>query len=69
MMRFGSWKRAACALAGAVALAGPVVGLAATSAPAGALPPALTSSTNSVSFPATTLGDFTGGIPFTLTNN
>jgi hypothetical protein len=69
MMRFGSWKRAACALAGAVALAGPVVGLAVMAAPAGALPPPLTSSTYSISFPATTLGDFTGGIPFTLTNN
>ncbi|HEX4176747.1 MAG TPA: hypothetical protein VHY81_12585 [Acidimicrobiales bacterium] len=68
MMRFGSWKRAACALAGAVALAGPVVGLAAVSAPAGALPPPLTSSTNTISFQATTLGDFSLGSTFTLTN-
>ena len=69
MMHIGSWKRAACALAGVVALGGPVAGLAATSAPAGALPPAMATSTSSVSFQPTTLGDFSGGIPFTLTNN
>ena len=60
----------ACAIAGALALGGPVVGLAVQVAPtpAGALGPALTTTTNSISFQATTLGDLSGGIPFTLTN-
>jgi hypothetical protein len=68
MMRFGSWKRAACALAGTVALGVPITGLAATSASALAPSPALTSSASSISFQATTLGDFSAGGPFTLTN-
>jgi hypothetical protein len=69
MMHNGSWKRAVCALAGAVALGGPVAVLAMTPAPAGAVPLVLTVDTNNVSFQATTLGDFSVGNPFTLTNN
>ena len=69
MMHIGSWKRAACALAGAVALGGPVAGLAMAPAPAAAVGPVLTVDTNNIAFQATTLGDFSSGDPFTLTNN
>jgi hypothetical protein len=71
MMRLGSWKRAAAALAGAVALAGPVAGVATAIAPAtaGAVPqPTLTLSTSSLGFRPTTLGTFTLQ-QYTVSNN
>jgi hypothetical protein len=69
-MHSGIWKRAACALAGTVALlGGALFGLAAAAAPAGAVPgPSLTVSVSSVAFNETTLGDFSGPIQFTFTN-
>jgi hypothetical protein len=69
MTLLGSLKRTACAMAGAVVvLGGPVVGLVAAPTPAGAVPPVLTVDTSTLAFQPTTLGDFSGGIPFTLTN-
>ncbi|HEX4161622.1 MAG TPA: hypothetical protein VHZ05_03945 [Acidimicrobiales bacterium] len=71
MTHFGSWKRAACALAGAVALSGPVVGLAAVNAPGAAGSVAahsLSVSTSTVSFIDTTLGTDTSQ-QYAVTNN
>jgi hypothetical protein len=68
--RFGSWKRAACALTGAIVLSGPVVGLAAyaTSTEAGAGVPGMSVTPSSLNFNDTTLGTYTEQ-NFTVTNN
>ncbi len=70
-MKSGIWKKAACARR-AVALSGPLVGLAAvgSTGDVGALTPfaEMTVSTTSITFAPTTLGDVAGPISFTLTN-
>jgi hypothetical protein len=62
-----SWKRMLSACAATFALSGGLAGLTA-GPPSGASSPSLTVSTTSIAFDKTTLGDFTGPIPFTLTN-
>ncbi len=69
MMHIWSWRRAACALAGGVALAGPVVGLAGASSAASSSAQSHSgiSVVPSIDFGSVTLGDIVA-LPETVTN-